>query len=331
MTPTLRRALAAALFAIAPVAAVVVWLAVRSDLPHPMATHWKLNGEPNGFEAPGSFAALMITVSAALALVGGSMVTVDTFRPRGPLAGVFAWTSWVFAGGLVDALLSAHGAADAHSVHSGWTHSVPVVGVSLVVGLVVWWLTPLRQSSIGAETLSAPSFELAPGERAVWVGSTSSVAMLRIGAVVTAVGTVALVAVALLNAFGAMSSATPTDSSVLLTAAVLVLVGLAALWCHSVTVRVDATGVTARLSGTPWPRFRFRMSEIEAARAENIQPMQWGGWGYRLGGRRGSAIVIRKGPGIVLARRGRSDFAITVDDAESAAELVNALVSARAT
>ena len=330
MTPLQRRALVVLLLVLAPVAALVVWLATHDALPDPIATHWQLDGDPDGFTSPGGFAAGMIAVSAAMAVLGSVVVTIGSFRAgSGPIAGVLAWTAWVFAGGVGDALISAHGVADAHDARSGWSHSVVVIVVGLVVALAVWRLTPIPPSSIDAAAVAEPSYRLSPGERAVWVGSASSRPLLRTGMVLVGVGTLGLAVVALVTMLGVVSPGTSTDGSVLISALVVIVVGLAAAWCHSITVRVDATGVTARLGGVPWPRFRVPLERIEAARAELVEPMQWGGWGYRVGGRRGSALVVRKGQGIVLARHGRPDFAITVDDAERAAELVNALVSAR--
>jgi len=69
---------------------------------------------------------------------------------------------------------------------------------------------------------------------------------------------------------------------------------------------------------------RLRRATAEVLSAEEIDPLGWGGWGVRLS-RRGTAHVVRRGPGLVLGRRGGSELAITVDDPDGAAELVAAL------
>ncbi len=90
-------------------------------------------------------------------------------------------------------------------------------------------------------------------------------------------------------------------------------------------MRVDRAGVAAHFGPVGWPAFRTQLERIEAVEARQISPMQWGGWGFRIGPR-GTALVVRRGPGLVIARRGASDLAITVDDADQAAELLNALL-----
>lgn len=94
---------------------------------------------------------------------------------------------------------------------------------------------------------------------------------------------------------------------------------------HVVTVRVDDAALTVAWGPARWPRVVVPVEQITGARAEHIEPLRWGGWGYR-GLFRGTAAITRRGPGLVLGRRDRTPLAVTVDQPEGAADLVNALV-----
>jgi hypothetical protein len=98
------------------------------------------------------------------------------------------------------------------------------------------------------------------------------------------------------------------------------------LWAFtSVRVSVGPTGLRAGFGPLGWPRLRVELSEVTSVTIEDVVPMVYGGWGYRmLPGVR--AIVIRSGEGLRVGRRGRSDLVITVDDAEVAAGVLAAHV-----
>jgi hypothetical protein len=96
-------------------------------------------------------------------------------------------------------------------------------------------------------------------------------------------------------------------------------VAIAVVVLSRVSLRVDASGV--RIGFAPGVRIRVRQ-----ASAEDIWPLAWGGWGYRVrSGRR--ALVLRGGPGLVLDLRDGGRFAVTVDDPETPAALLNGLIA----
>lgn len=77
------------------------------------------------------------------------------------------------------------------------------------------------------------------------------------------------------------------------------------------------------------PVRRWQAAEIESARAENRTPAQAGGWGYRLGGL-GTTVMLRGGECLVIRMRGKGEeFAVSMDDAERGAALLNALNAPR--
>lgn len=304
-----RRLLAAAVLMLAPVAVAIAWAVLGRDLPEPLATHWGLDAEPDGFTRTVPF----LAVATAVVLLVAALGSVVLVRARAgeavrPVVAVAGFTSWTLACATIAVLLANHGHADAHAARSGWSASLVVVVLAGLLGALSVVAAPVGEAE---PDTSAPDsgLRLRPDERVTWVGTASSRPVLLTAVVVGALGAVL---VALTRPWGLL---------LLLLAAVLA-------WTHSMTVRVDDDGVRAHFGPLAWPCSTTRLDALEQARAMHIQPLQWGGWGWRVS-RRGTALVARRGPGLVLSRRGRRDLAITVDRAEEAAEVVNALLVRR--
>jgi hypothetical protein len=67
--------------------------------------------------------------------------------------------------------------------------------------------------------------------------------------------------------------------------------------------------------------FRRRIAWENVAKVELImvRPTEWGGWGYRwVPWRKGTAAVLRKGPGLKFDFANGKVFVVTIDDAENA-------------
>jgi hypothetical protein len=105
---------------------------------------------------------------------------------------------------------------------------------------------------------------------------------------------------------------------------VLALPVAAGLLFGKVTVTADHRGVrlVAGLVGIPVKH--IPLADITAATAEDINPMEWGGWGYRMIPGR-SALVLRAGPALVLDLRDGRRFAVTINQPEVPAGLLTAL------
>jgi hypothetical protein len=71
---------------------------------------------------------------------------------------------------------------------------------------------------------------------------------------------------------------------------------------------------------------RIALDKVSSARAIDLEPAQWGGWGWRASPN-GSAIVLRRGEALELTFKGGRRFAVTVDDAATGAALLNGLVA----
>ena len=105
-------------------------------------------------------------------------------------------------------------------------------------------------------------------------------------------------------------------------------IGVSGYVLSSLRVEVTDEAVAVRFGPTGWPQRRIRMEDIEAAEAIIVDPLKWGGWGYRWNPwARASAAVIRKGPGIELRLKDGRRFAVTVNDSVAGAQTISALCS----
>ncbi|MFC6239303.1 hypothetical protein [Longivirga aurantiaca] len=112
---------------------------------------------------------------------------------------------------------------------------------------------------------------------------------------------------------------------------VAVVVGVAGYLLSSLVMRVEDDRVVVAYGPFGWPRRTLALADIREVSAGQIDPMEWGGWGYRwIPWARASAAVIRRGPGIVLGLEGGRRFAVTVDESRAGAVAIGeALEAAR--
>jgi hypothetical protein len=106
-----------------------------------------------------------------------------------------------------------------------------------------------------------------------------------------------------------------------------IFVGLSG-WSLS-SLRVDATDTNVSVRFTPLglPRRNIQFADIASVEAIMVDPMKWGGWGYRwIPWAHASAAVIRKGPGLEFLLKDGRRFAVTVDDAVTGAQTISSLI-----
>jgi hypothetical protein len=310
MNGATRKSLSALLAALAPAGVAATWLGVRGEVPDPLPTHWDLHGRVDDTMSLGVMAGVTLGLASALALA----VVVMMVRARGDRAdrlvvAATTWAAWLAATVFVVPALLSRGATHAATVDLTWWAMAAIPALPTLAAAAVATLQPVDAVRVAAPT-PAPSLRLGDNERVVWVGRSSSVALL------------ALAAVLLVAAVFLVFTAWPVAN-------LLALVAVALFWSHLLTLRVDDRAVTVAWGPARWPRLTVPLDEVSSARSEEIEPLRWGGWGYRVS-TRGSAAVTRRGPGLVLERRGRRPLAVTVDAPEAAAELVNALVDRQA-
>lgn len=108
-----------------------------------------------------------------------------------------------------------------------------------------------------------------------------------------------------------------------LAAGLLVLFGTLA-FTH-VHVRVDRDCMEVRCGHIGLPRRRIPLDQVDSAHiVPMITPRSWGGWGYRWRPEMGTAVVVRRGPGLTLDLGDGRRFTVTVDDAEGAVRVITA-------
>ncbi|MGI5479458.1 hypothetical protein [Streptomyces lavendofoliae] len=196
---------------------------------------------------------------------------------------------------------------------TGWI--VLTLIVATTAGLVAWLVTRRGAAAPRAAT-DGPSMDLPAGQRLVWLSRTSNWWLHGISAVT---GLVAIAA-ALAAACGLTDLQWPLITP-------LTLASVLVLGCASVQARVSERGLDVSFGPFGWPTRHWAAEEIESARAEHRTPAQVGGWGYRLSGL-GTTVMLRGGECLVIRAKGK-DFALSVDDAERGAALLNSLRAER--
>ncbi|GHE56069.1 lipoprotein [Streptomyces spiralis] len=104
-------------------------------------------------------------------------------------------------------------------------------------------------------------------------------------------------------------------------AGLLVLFGTLA-FVH-VALKVDKETLEVRCGHIGLPRRRIPLAHVAGAEfVPHVTPRHWGGWGYRWRPEKGTAVVVRRGEGVVLRLWDGHTFTITVDNAESAVRVI---------
>ncbi len=308
MTTTLRRLCGGALALIAPVLASIGYLATRDRLPDPLPVHWNLHGAVDNTAHVGGFFTATLLIAALLALA----VFAAIYLARTPIAGrmlaaLLAFGAWMAAGVWVTTAMASMDAASARDVSLSWYTIVLLVGVPLAAGVAVWAVLPGQWQHPDAPAVTSPGLVLDAGEVVVWIDHVHA-PWARWGAVLAA-------AAAVVMFFIAPPAAIP-----------LGIVAVAGALLSEIVLRIDARGVHTLWGPFGWPHTRIPLEQIVAARSERIRSVEWGGWGYRVSPR-GVAVVIRSGPGLVVSRSGRPDYAVTTRHAEAGAEVLSALLA----
>ncbi|MFF5022853.1 hypothetical protein ACWERI_14650 [Streptomyces collinus] len=154
----------------------------------------------------------------------------------------------------------------------------------------------------------------------VWTGrATNRVQWLLalVGAACLALG----IELAVESAWTSGSAALAMSVVGCIAAGLLVLFGTLA-FVH-VDLKLDKECVEVRCGHIGVPRRRIPLTEVVGADfTPVVTPRQWGGWGYRWRPEKGTAVVVRRGEGVVLSLWDGHTFTITVDNAESAVRVI---------
>ncbi len=291
-------------------AGALIALSWRDELPDPVATHWGADG-PDGFS---SFAGALAPLLLGLVLCvgawalgfwagrdgGARRIAVGTSAGLGTLFAVLLVGTLAVQRGLTDA-------ADAPGV--GGTIVGALVG-ALLVGIGVALIVPrdAPQPTSARVDPRAPRLPLSPTQRAAWSRTVASPAAV-VAAVVAVTASVVLAVV--VGAWFAL----------VVPVALTALLAVTLVW----RVTVDERGIEAR-SLVGWPSVRIPLDEVEGASVVHVRPLpEFGGWGYRLGRGGRAGLALRAGDGVEIRRTGGRVLVVTVDDAATAAALLNTL------
>lgn len=306
-----------------PAAMVVVALVLQSawlrDLPDPAATHWGPGGTPDGFGSGWTF--IVITAVLGLGLPALVAATTLPMLRRGARGFAFRFMA-AFALGMAtfiailntSAVAAQRGLEDAVNAPHILSAMLVSFGSGIGAGVVGWYLQP-AQSAATPEWDTSRRIDLAPGERVVWMRTAT---MARWGVLLLlAVG----VAVA-----GATAATwiTGAYAATWILAASLAVLALAAAMATVFHVRIDGDGLTA-VSALGFPRVRVSLNEVAETGVAPVNGFaEFGGWGYRV--KPGAVgIVLRNGDALQVTRKDGRRVVVTVDDAHTAAGLLQAL------
>ncbi len=294
----------------------LVWsFSLAAQLPARVAVHWDLAGHPNGYGSPFEFPIGIASVCLPLvAIFGGAVILISHRGPLTPLAKLLAvtsiWVTLIISTIFLGSLLDGNAGKDIGAVFG------LALGLATVVAAAGWFVLPKGVRGVGGKVRPAVApVALAPGERASWIrtASLSTGLIWSIILICVAIGVVTVVSTILTNGQYWWISFVP------------VVVLLIALSNFAWTVRVDARGLTIR-SVLGIPVVHVPLAQVTSADVIDVQAIsQYGGWGIRiaLNGRLG--VIVRSGEALEVHRSKGLDVVVTVDDASTAAALLNGL------
>lgn len=290
--------------ALLPAVALVVGLV--AELPEYIAIHWGLSGQPDG-SAPSGVA----FVVALVAIAGTSLYALIRSRAESKPGGPTELVSLSFVATLLTGVWT--GICSANHEVVAWEQatlslwaSVAFVGAACTAAWVVGRL--VRRPAEAARERA--SVGLREGQRGVFFSQVASPLMAGLAVLLMAAGVVVLLNASWVAAAGLCS------------------VSVVLLMFARVSVSIDDAGVHIAYGPFSVPRQTIPLRDVVSAEAIDVRPMAYGGWGYRgslrfLGK---AALVLRAGVGIKLSLESAKTFVVTVDDAGTAAGLINDLV-----
>lgn len=300
-------------------AILLTGLAWRDRLPEMVPTHWGAAGPADAAGATSVVFYWTIGVAGVAALLGLILLLAPLNGPwvkRTAAAITGAIAIEALAIWLVSAAPSL-GVADPYSVELGpW---VMVLVLAPAYAAVPLFLYPPDLTGSDRRVPTSPN----PQAITIRSGSWTQIETSKLFVAITLI--LLLVGVLILGALLFKGLTLLGGWEVLLYAATLTVV--AVFWSFKITVNEDGLRITSRLFGVRIKH--IAPGEIAEVTVMHIDPMKWGGWGYRLSPGR-SALVLKEGPGLVVTTRDGKQFAVTVDDPEVPAGILLGLVSSGA-
>ncbi|MET7602592.1 DUF1648 domain-containing protein [Streptomyces avermitilis] len=295
---------------------VALPLAASGRLPDRLATHWHAGSDRPDDSMPLWAAALFP------ALIWGvlAFVVMLALRRAGAGRGVPGWVAAGLGFGGVTLLGGQASVVRANLDRTDWHEAGSVTGWvvgTLVVAAAVGaagLLAARRAPDEPRPAADGPTLDIPAGQRVVWLTHTSN-SWLHALAALTGLVAITVVVSALAGL---------TGLPFLLAGAPFTLAAILVLGCSSVHARVSEQGLDVAFGPFGWPTRHWAAEDVESARVETRTPAQAGGWGYRLSGL-GTTVMLRGGACLVIHPAKGREFAVSVDDAERGAALLNSL------
>ncbi|MCC3281368.1 MULTISPECIES: hypothetical protein [Arthrobacter] len=292
------------------------WMAtVAGSLPDQLASHWGPDGV-DGYSSLWGMAAVAVFASGGTgAVVAGLSVLTRGYSAVIARIGVgLGIALGVLMTGLAVAVVAGQiGLADASQAEI----DSPVMWISAVAGCVAGavcgWLyrpgevdrTPDADTVAADADAASEDSAVAAAARRAAANRESMVIKISMGPVswLLSLGTGAAVAMSLVFVHPAL--------------ALLGLPAAALIWifCSGNAV-IDDAGVRV-LAGGFWKLMPLEYREITSVSVQDIQALDFGGWGYRISPA-GTGFIVRSGPALILTGGSRPKCVISMPDAETA-------------
>jgi hypothetical protein len=275
------------------------------DLPDPMATHWDLGGTPNGSMPPMLLLIVLPAIYVAIHWAVTRVLARTPYEAPSFVAGLFALGALLAGVSWLSVLANRDKATWEVAGEVGLLQSVMAIIPAALMGYVGWQLAGGRSVERTPSHEATPALEISEPAAAIWSGRGSGRILQLIGAVLIVIGL-----------------ATWSWSTL-----VLIVLGLVVLAFAEVRVTISQRGAVVSLGWLGVPSWTVPIGDISHAEVETVNPMAYGGWGYRL--RPGvRAIVTRGGESLRLVRDDKADLVLTVDGAATGAGLLNSMLGA---
>ncbi|MDJ0337016.1 hypothetical protein [Cryobacterium sp. PH31-O1] len=316
--PTRPRDRAAALTLWLPFMAVVVtgllWL---DRVPSVLPRQWGRDGAVSSTMPTWAMAVIAVVVS-----LGAASIATYWLRERGAPNRRQVYLGLGFAAGLSSCLwLTTAGltvaAGDGEPEMGAW---VLFTFVACGYGALPFFLA---QKWVAPRTAPEPAD---PRDETIETDPTATWSRLVTSPVIAAIGGLIGLGGAV-GVFALRGDAAQSAAARVVPVAIVGLILVMTLAFVQVRVTVDRRGlrVVSRLLGIRLKQ--VSLDQVESAFGDTVNPLQLGGWGYRLTSGR-TAVVMRGGPALMVNLRRGNQFAVTVDEPQAAATLLNALSAA---
>lgn len=303
--------------------AVVLQIAMLSAAPAVVASHWGVDGTPDGFSPAWTIPVLAVAVGGGIPVLIFATSIGALRRGGGGAAsravGAVALGTAVLIAASTTAILARHAGVADPAMVTFPPALVLVIALAAIAGGFAGYLVQPASVPLAATAGSTPALDVRRGERVVWL---KGVSLSRGGLTVLFAAWLVLAAV---TAIVALTTGDAAATGICVGITVLLTVLLTANARYR--VRVDHDGLLVR-SVAGWPRVRVPLAEITGAEVVQVEPMaEFGGWGLRWGPDGRFGVVLRAGEGLLVRRRDGRSTTVTVDDAETGAALIGAYLA----